>query len=102
MDPVSARAIQSLLSRIPQAGARPQAAAPQADFSSALQGALRSVSEKQMSADAMAEKFQLGDPSVGLEETMLAMQSASLSFQAVVQVRNKMVQAYQDIMNMQV
>jgi flagellar hook-basal body complex protein FliE len=42
------------------------------------------------------------NPDVGLEETMIAMQKASLGFQAAVQVRNKVVQAYNDIMNMNV
>jgi len=45
---------------------------------------------------------QLDNPSVSLEETMIAMQKAQIGFQATLHVRNRLVQAYSDIMNMQV
>jgi flagellar hook-basal body complex protein FliE len=45
---------------------------------------------------------QMEDPKVTLEETMVAIQKAQIGFQATVTVRNRMVQAYTDIMNMQV
>ena len=44
----------------------------------------------------------MGDDSVTLPETMVAMQKASISFEAVTQVRNRLLSAYQEIMNMQV
>ena len=44
----------------------------------------------------------MGDPAVSLEETMLSIQTANVSFQSLVQVRNRMVSAYHDIMNMQI
>ena len=50
----------------------------------------------------MAAAFEMGDPNVDLADTMLALQKSSLSFQALSQVRNKLVSAYQEIMNMQV
>jgi flagellar hook-basal body complex protein FliE len=50
----------------------------------------------------MGQKFASGDDSVSLSDTMIAMQKASITFQATVQVRNKLVSAYHDIMNMQV
>jgi flagellar hook-basal body complex protein FliE len=50
----------------------------------------------------MAEQFQLGTSNVSLEDTMVALQKANISFQAMVQVRNKVVAAYNDIMNMQI
>ena len=46
--------------------------------------------------------MQLGNPTVSLEETMVAMQKSQIGFQAALQVRNRLVQAYSDIMNMQV
>ena len=49
-----------------------------------------------------ADAVQLGDASVSLEETMVTMQKAQIGFQATLQVRNRLVQAYTDIMNMQV
>jgi flagellar hook-basal body complex protein FliE len=71
-------------------------------FSDALQASLQNVSNSQIQADEMGKKFAAGDDSVSLSDTMIAMQKASISFQATVQVRNKLVSAYHDIMNMQV
>ena len=80
----------------------PAQAAPQTGFSSALQGALRSVSAAQNESARMQKEVQLENPSVSLEETMVAIQKAQIGFQATLHVRNRMVQAYTDIMNMQV
>lgn len=71
-------------------------------FSSALKGALTSVSAAQNQAQALQREVQLENPNVSIEETMVAMQKAQLGFQATLHVRNRMVQAYTDIMNMQV
>lgn len=76
--------------------------APQASFVGALDNALRSVSAAQNEAAALAESFQ-GDPSsVSLEQTMVAMQKSQIGFQSALHVRNRLVSAYSDIMNMQV
>jgi flagellar hook-basal body complex protein FliE len=74
----------------------------QVGFSQALTNALKSVSQAQSQATEMQRQVQLDNPSVSLEETMVAMQKAQIGFQATLQVRNRMVQAYSDIMNMQV
>lgn len=81
-----------------------QAAGPAAapDFQQALAGALRSVSASQAEAGRLQREVQLENPNVSLEETMVAMQKAQIGFQATVQVRNRLVQAYSEIMNMQV
>jgi len=71
-------------------------------FSDALKASLQNVSTTQVQADKLGERFAAGDDSVSLSDTMIAMQKASISFQATVQVRNKLVSAYHDIMNMQV
>jgi flagellar hook-basal body complex protein FliE len=71
-------------------------------FSDALKAQLENVSKSQDQADDMGKKFAAGDDSVNLSDTMIAMQKASITFQATVQVRNKLVSAYHDIMNMQV
>jgi flagellar hook-basal body complex protein FliE len=68
----------------------------------AIGGAVDKVSELQGESRSLSRDFQLEKGDVGLEETMIAMQKASLGFQAAVQVRNKVVQAYNDIMNMPV
>ena len=73
-----------------------------AGFGAALARALEGVNQAQESAGDLGKRFQLGDPAVSLEETMIAMQTSSISFQAVVAARNRLVSAYNDIMNMQV
>lgn len=102
MDPVTAKTIQSVLSQIGSSSSKVQAGAGSADFGGALKSAIDKVSTQQTNADQLAQRFTLSDPTVSLEETMISMQTASVSFQAMVQVRNKLVSAYQDIMNMQV
>lgn len=72
------------------------------DFAEVLQGALKDVSAAQQEARGMAQQFSTGDPNVNLQDVMVDLQKASLSFQQMVQVRNKLVTAYQDIMNMPV
>ncbi|GGY70132.1 flagellar hook-basal body complex protein FliE [Pseudoduganella albidiflava] len=103
--------IQSMIAQLKAAATRPEAAVPavqteqpatRVDFSNALKGALDSVAESQNKAQDMSKRFQLGDDSVNLSDVMIQMQKASINFQATVQVRNKLVQAYTDIMNMQV
>ena len=60
------------------------------------------MSESQNAVTRMQREVQMDNPTVSLEETMVAMQKAQLGFQATLQVRNRLVQAYSDIMNMQV
>lgn len=69
-------------------------------FADNLKTALKSVSQAQNEAAQLQTQVQLGNPKVSLEETMLAMQKAQVGFQATLHVRNRMVQAYTDIMNM--
>ena len=71
-------------------------------FTEALKGALQSVSASQEHAGRLQREVQLENPAVSLEETMVAMQKSQIGFQATLHVRNRMVQAYSDIMNMQV
>jgi flagellar hook-basal body complex protein FliE len=72
------------------------------DFRSAMAEALNSVSASQNEAGRLQRELSLDNPRVSLEETMLAMQKSQIGFQAVLQVRNRLAQAYSDIMNMQV
>lgn len=71
-------------------------------FGKSLETAMANVSRLQDQSQAMAREFQAENPTVTLEETMIAMQQSSLSFQAAVQIRNKLVAAYSEMMNMQV
>lgn len=75
---------------------------PTISFAGQLTAALDRVSETQNSARAQAEKFSLGEPGVALNDVMTDLQKSSVSLQMGIQVRNKLVAAYQDIMAMQV
>lgn len=74
----------------------------QGGFSGAMKSALNEVSAAQNQAQQMQREVQLENPAVSLEDTMVAIQKAQIGFQATLHVRNRMVQAYTDIMNMQV
>ncbi|MEZ5656704.1 MAG: flagellar hook-basal body complex protein FliE [Sphingobium sp.] len=71
------------------------------DFSSALKGALEKVNGLQNEAGAQATAFDRGE-TTDIAAVMLAKQKASVSFEATLQVRNKLLSAYKDIMNMPV
>ena len=77
-------------------------AAGQSNFSDILKQSVDKVNETQMNASKLSEAFQAGDSNVQVSEVMVALQKSNVSFQAMLQVRNKLVNAYQDIMNMQV
>ena len=64
--------------------------------------ALKAVSQSQQQATGLQREFQMENPNVSLEDTMIAMNKASISFGAAVQTRNKLVTAYEQIMNMPV
>jgi flagellar hook-basal body complex protein FliE len=72
------------------------------DFSDVLKASLNQLNQGQVKAEQIGQKFAMGDDSVSLSDVMITGQKASISFQATVQVRNKLVSAYRDIMNMQV
>jgi flagellar hook-basal body complex protein FliE len=82
--------------------ARAVAAAAAPGFSGALDAALKSVSATQENAAGLQRAFQAGAEGVSLEETMVAMQKAQIAFQSATTVRNRLVSAYTDIMNMSV
>lgn len=73
-----------------------------AGFQQALTQALGSVSRSQDEAARLQKEVQMDNPTVSLEETMVAMQKAQIGFQATLAVRNRLVAAYSEIMNMQV
>jgi len=72
------------------------------DFSQVLKATIDQVNAAQQQAHKMAEDFSSGQDNVNLQDVMINLQKANLSFQQMVQVRNKLVSAYHDIMNIQV
>ncbi len=71
-------------------------------FSDMMVKAVDTVNETQKTASGLRQRFELGDPSVDLATVMVNAQKSSISFQALVEVRNKLMKAYQDVMNMPV
>ncbi|WP_306396720.1 flagellar hook-basal body complex protein FliE [Telluria beijingensis] len=112
--------IQAMMEQLKAAATKPESAGPVApaglgnasavggksavklDFAEALHQSLQGVSNRSAEAQALSKRFTMGDDTVSLSDTMVAMQKSSIAFQATVQVRNKLVSAYHDIMNMQV
>jgi len=69
-------------------------------FSETLRGALAGVNEAQARSGALQRAFEMGEPGADLAKVMVASQQAQVAFRATVEVRNRLVQAYQDVMNM--
>jgi flagellar hook-basal body complex protein FliE len=118
---IDASRIESMLAQLKASAQRPQADAAsglaaaglanaqginqgtsKVNFSDALKASLNQVNKVQVEAEQLGKSFAMGDDSVSLSDVMIAGQKANISFQATVQVRNKLVSAYHDIMNMQV
>ncbi len=106
--------IEAMMAQLKAAAARPQgginalapdagaAAVKKAGFGDALKASLDQVNQTQQKSEQLGQAFVMGDDKVSLSDVMISMQKANISFQATVQVRNKLVSAYHDIMNMQV
>lgn len=73
-----------------------------ADFASLLKQSIDQVNETQQTASRLSSAFSAGDPNVDMSQVMVARQKASVSFQAMSEVRNRLVSAYKEIMSMQV
>lgn len=69
-------------------------------FGQTLANAIDKVSQTQANAASLQQAFELGDPRADLARVMVAMQQSQVAFRATVEVRNRLVQAYQDVMNM--
>ncbi|KAF1047562.1 MAG: Flagellar hook-basal body complex protein FliE [Herbaspirillum frisingense] len=85
-----------------QSGVKVEKAAPRVDFADVLKGAIDQVNDSQQQAATMSRAFAMGDDNINLSDVMIASQKAGISFQTSIQVRNKLVSAYRDIMTMQV
>jgi len=72
------------------------------DFGQHLKEAINTVNDTMSESGRVQKMFEQGESGVSLAEVMVASQKANISFQAMVQVRNKMVEAYKEIMNMPV
>jgi flagellar hook-basal body complex protein FliE len=71
-------------------------------FSDMLSQAVGSVNELQQASSDLKTRYDMGDPNVDISRVMIASEKSSISFEALTQVRNRVVKAYEDIMNMPV
>lgn len=107
---MSVQGIDNLLGELKAMSALAKGQSPQktesipegGDFATVLKASLDQVSQMQTDSQAKQAAFETGDPNANLQDVMVSLQKASLSFQTMVQVRNKLVSAYQEVMNMQV
>lgn len=72
------------------------------DFGSLLTNSINKVNEVSKESGKLADAFVMGDPNVSLAEVMIAKQKSGIAFEATLQVRNKLLSAYKEIMAMQV
>ena len=95
------RALAAQADQIKPAGTTQPAAPEGAEaFADLLKQGIEGVNAQQHKASELKQAFELGEPGVELSQVMLQAQKASLSFEAMTQVRNKLVEAYKEVMNM--
>ncbi|MDD2740124.1 MAG: flagellar hook-basal body complex protein FliE [Methylomonas lenta] len=83
-----------------EAGNKPAVSNDSGDFAAMLKQSIDSVNQAQNTSNELAASFETGRSDVSLAEVMIASQKADVSFQAMLQVRNKLVDAYKDVMSM--
>lgn len=97
------RALQAQAQQaIPAANPGQVTAGERPDFAGLLRDSVEQVNATQQAASRLSAAFEAEDPGVDLAQVMVALEKSSLTFQAMTQVRNKLVSAYQEIMNMAV
>ena len=104
VNPLSAAALTRVDAPLPKISlppATPGIGAPTEGFGTMLDGLVGSVEAKSAAAQAATRKVLLGD-SDQLHQSVIAMQEASVAFTMMVEVRNKLVESYQELMRMQV
>ena len=95
------RALQARAAGAPEPPVQLSSAQP-SEFANVLKGTVDHIATLQNQASAMADAYEAGDKSVDLTRVMLEVQKAGLAFRAMTEVRNKLVDAYQQVMNMSV
>ncbi len=107
---MSSMQIQQVLAEMRALQARASAAAPEtapganspADFAGLLKDSVDHIAAMQNQATALANAYETGDKSIDLTKVMLEVQKAGLAFRAMTEVRNKLLDAYTQVMNMSV
>ena len=108
MDLSNAHSVVSLMnsvlapSTVDSSSASGETGKPSVDFGSVLKSSLDRVDASQQKAESISRSFEMGNNDVDLHDVMLSLQKANIDMQTAVQVRNKLVSAYQSIMSMSI
>jgi flagellar hook-basal body complex protein FliE len=94
--------MRSLQARASGVAESPTVGTQPSDFANLLKDSVDHISTMQNQATALADAYEAGDKSVDLTKVMLEVQKAGLAFRAMTEVRNKLVDAYTQVMNMSV
>jgi flagellar hook-basal body complex protein FliE len=94
--------MRSLQARASGIADSPMAAAQPSDFANLMKNSVDQVATMQNQANSLADAYEAGDKSIDLTKVMLEVQKAGLAFHAMTEVRNKLVDAYTQVMNMSV
>lgn len=97
--------MQSMINQVggvPQQLTRIEKSPGATQFADMLEHALDNVNALQKESRTMQTRFDLGDPSLSFVDVMVAKEKSGIAFEATVQVRNKLLEAYKTIMNMPV
>lgn len=105
---MSSKALESVLNQLKATAAMVNEPAAKSstmagtDFAATLRSAIDTVNQQQQIATGLSNAVAGGNSEINISRVMVALEKADLSFQAMVEVRNKLVSAYQEIMNLQV
>ena len=94
--------MRSLQARASGAAQAPTSSAQPSEFATLMKNSIDHVASMQNQATALADAYEAGDKSVDLTKVMLEVQKAGLAFHAMTEVRNKLIDAYTQVMNMSV
>ena len=94
--------MRALQSRATGSAVETAPAAGSVDFASLMKNSVDQIAAMQNQANSLASAYEAGDKSVDLTKVMLEVQKADLAFRAMTQVRNKLIDAYTQVMNMSV
>ena len=96
------RAVQGSIGSASATDVAPRETGEASGFGVMLKQAMSAVNTQQQASESLAARFQSGDPNTSIAEVVVEMQKASISFQAMAEARNRIVEAYREIMNMSV
>jgi flagellar hook-basal body complex protein FliE len=97
---MKAAQVQATQTQVNPVSAQQPNQAGRVDFTNVMKNAVDKVNETQQAAGKITTAFEMGDPNVSLADVMIARQKSSIAFEATVQVRNRLIKAYEEVMKM--